>query len=264
DLVCELIKKSQNLVRVVSIVQSEQEQVTQEPLKVESTGQNTDLEVSTESSEHESKEERESFLALTKNFSKNQGNQVVDRKMSKFDQLLDKLNLPVEKIVTREVGLSLDGAKKVMLTKIVRHPGFQSSTKVVVKQIQDLTKLINPPKVNRLSLHLKPERLGEVRLEIKQINNGIKLSFEVENHAVKEIIEKNINQLKGTLKIQNIDASEVEVTVREDRDQNEANKDQQSSRNSRRKNKKSFDMNEELKDESVNSIEENYQVNQYA
>lgn len=258
----DLVKKSQSLIRTVGKVQVEQEASSQELSKLEPAASLDESSLNQENSDSDSNEEQDSLLNLTKNLSKGQKTTKKDETLSRFDQLLNKANIVSEKVVSKEVGLSVDGSKKVLLTKVVRHPGFQSSTKIVVKQIQDLTKLLNPPKVNRLTMALKPERLGEVRLEIKHINDGIKLSFEVENHAVKEIIEKNISQLKDSLKLQNIDASDVEVNVKDDRGESDSAKEEKSSK--KQKNKKSFDMDQELQDSEENSIEQDYQINQYA
>lgn len=260
----ELVKKSQTLVRVVVKAESEYKQNPSETVKVDMVDISESSENSSNTNDQEKSKSEEDFLAFTKNFTKNQNKKSNEKVSSKFDLAMQKASLVTEKVVSKEIGLSIDGSRKITLTKLVRHPGFQSSTKVIVKQIQDMTKLINPPKVNRLTMQLKPERLGEVRLEIKQVNGVIKLSFEVENQAVKEIIEKNIHQLKETLKIQNIDASEVEVNVKEQKEQDASNKEQQSSKNSKRKNQKSFDLEEELKESKEIEIEENYRVNQYA
>ncbi|MCO4783113.1 MAG: flagellar hook-length control protein FliK [Candidatus Cloacimonetes bacterium] len=258
----ELLKKSQSLVRTVNKVQVEQESTSQEIVKAQESGLSNESSLNNENSESESNQDNESILTLSKNLAKGKKSNQSDDGLTKFDQLLTKANLVSEKVVSKEVGLSVDGSKKVMLTKVVRHPGFQSSTKIVVKQIQDLTKLLNPPKVNRLTMALKPERLGEVRLEIKQINDVIKLSFEVENHAVKEIIEKNLSQLKDSMKLQNIDATEVEVNVKDERGESDSAKEEQDSK--KQKNKKAFDMNQELQDSEELSIDDDYQINQYA
>ena len=66
---------------------------------------------------------------------------------------------------------------------------------------------------SEVKLHLQPESLGNVRLQVAMENQQVHLKVIAEYHAVKELIENSISQLKADLQAHGLEIDEVEVFV---------------------------------------------------
>jgi flagellar hook-length control protein FliK len=93
--------------------------------------------------------------------------------------------------------------------------GFATESNLLVKQIMEQARKLNPPKLNTIRIILKPENLGQLRLSVSKETNsdGFRVSFAAETAATKEMIERNINQIRESLKNQGINASSIDVDL---------------------------------------------------
>jgi flagellar hook-length control protein FliK len=90
-----------------------------------------------------------------------------------------------------------------------------SEMKEIVTQIVEQIKINIKVDATSMELMLNPENLGKVNLTINQKNGMMTAQFVVENQAVKEAIESQINILRENLENQGLKVEAVEVTVSE-------------------------------------------------
>lgn len=98
----------------------------------------------------------------------------------------------------------------------LRNPGFVSSTRVMVQQVMDQIQRLAPPEVTKIRMVLRPEALGELRLEVKQNKSGLEVKIETQTQAVKEVLERNLMQLRDSLKTSGLENAEIKISSRED------------------------------------------------
>ncbi|WDP87291.1 MAG: flagellar hook-length control protein FliK [Desulfobacter sp.] len=67
-----------------------------------------------------------------------------------------------------------------------------------------------------LTLQLKPAHLGRLSLTIDNVNNSIKVSIITENHAAKEMLTSNLNELKTALTSAGISLDSFDVNMSSD------------------------------------------------
>jgi len=66
---------------------------------------------------------------------------------------------------------------------------------------------------SEVRLQLKPEHLGQLRLQLVLENGSLNARFIVENHHARQMIENNLNQLKQVLEEQGISCQHAQVDV---------------------------------------------------
>ncbi|MBW7875139.1 MAG: flagellar hook-length control protein FliK [Candidatus Cloacimonetes bacterium] len=98
----------------------------------------------------------------------------------------------------------------------LRNPGFVSSTRVMVQQVMEQIQRLAPPEVTKIRMVLRPEALGELRLEVKQNKTGLEVKIETQTQAVKEVLERNLLQLRDSLKTSGLENAEIKISSRED------------------------------------------------
>lgn len=99
------------------------------------------------------------------------------------------------------------------------HPsknGFETQSpghKDIISQLVDRASMAVKEGKGIVKIHLQPEHLGNVRLEIMAQNNSVRAIFLVENSAVKEAIEANLGQLRESLSGHGLKADKFSVSV---------------------------------------------------
>ena len=69
---------------------------------------------------------------------------------------------------------------------------------------------------NEVQIHLKPEFLGHIRMQIVTENQQVAIKILVELPFVKDMLESNLNQLKADLHAQGLKIDQLEVSVAHD------------------------------------------------
>ena len=69
---------------------------------------------------------------------------------------------------------------------------------------------------NEVQLHLKPDYLGHIRMQIVSEGQQVAIKIVAEFPFVKDMLENNLQQLKASLQSQGLDVDELEVSVAHD------------------------------------------------
>ncbi len=86
-------------------------------------------------------------------------------------------------------------------------------TQDIFGQIAQKAKVITLPGGAEMQIELKPDFLGRLNMIISSENGTVTARFSAESHAVKAIIEANLNSLKDTLNQQGIKVDQLVVDV---------------------------------------------------
>lgn len=89
-----------------------------------------------------------------------------------------------------------------------------------MEQIRFQMKLAVQRGVGEVSIHLKPEYLGQVKIHMLLEASSASTRFLVENQAIKELVLENTESLKESLSDRDIELGELEVFVSEDQEKN--------------------------------------------
>lgn len=90
------------------------------------------------------------------------------------------------------------------------------NTEQLIKQMVEYIKVNIKEDSTEMNLQLKPDHLGNLSLKIVTERGIITAQFVAESQAVKEIIEANFNQLKDVLQEQGLLIENLEVSVKQD------------------------------------------------
>jgi flagellar hook-length control protein FliK len=71
---------------------------------------------------------------------------------------------------------------------------------------------------SQMNIRLKPEILGNVRLQVLTENHQVMIRMNAESHAVKEIVEQNLQYLKSELQQHGLEIHKFDVFVQQDND----------------------------------------------
>ncbi|WP_341877187.1 flagellar hook-length control protein FliK [Defluviitalea saccharophila] len=108
-------------------------------------------------------------------------------------------------------------------------------TEQLIKQMVDHIKVNIKEDSTEMNLQLKPDHLGNLSLKIVTERGIITAQFVAESQAVKEIIEANFNQLKDVLQEQGLLIENLEVSVKQDFQEQQSNfMERNSSKSSKR------------------------------
>jgi len=83
----------------------------------------------------------------------------------------------------------------------------------VITQVFDRIKVVNLKDTSEISFSLRPEELGHVAIKLVMEKGMMTGRIMVENSQVKSLIESSLPQVKEQLKNQNINVSEINVSV---------------------------------------------------
>ena len=87
----------------------------------------------------------------------------------------------------------------------------------VFEQITGKIRLVSKEDFSEIKIQLKPENLGKLLLKIVLNKGEIIAKFTAENNHVKEIIESNFSELKGSLRERGINVHSLSVSVGNER-----------------------------------------------
>ena len=133
----------------------------------------------------------------------------------------------------------------------------------VMNQVILKVRALRPPRVNVLRISLNPGNLGNVKVELKNAKDGLKIHFQAETQAVKEIIDRNLGQLRESFKAQGLEVNKLEVEVRDQSQQESGRgKESQGKQNKNRKNKNESMTSPEAKE--ISEIAGENRINEYA
>jgi flagellar hook-length control protein FliK len=91
----------------------------------------------------------------------------------------------------------------------------------VIRQIVQRMTLRNSGDQSRMTIQLKPEFLGNLKLEITTENQHVAIRMTAESSTVKEIIEHNISVLKSELQHHKLNVDKIDVYVGQDNQSSE-------------------------------------------
>ncbi len=130
----------------------------------------------------------------------------------------------------------------------------------ILEKIKDAVK---PPVKNEITIQLKPEHLGKIKIMLTMENNTLKGKIITEHKDVQQSILNNFNQLESALKEKGINLSNFNVTVDNEKFSDEfGNKNKRYSMSNRKKNIKPFSLfNEEESFEIKENTVFNYSIN---
>jgi len=142
--------------------------------------------------------------------------------------------------------------------------GSSSFQESIMKQVLHQVRALRPPKVNVLRVTLNPRELGKLHVEIKNAQEGLKIRFQAENMAVKEVIDRNVSMLRDSMKAQGLDINKIEVEVREESTSDQGNRRGEKGREekSRKKNKGTAEFS--LEEQTSSNESDEHKINEYA
>ena len=148
-------------------------------------------------------------------------------------------------------GLSTQDAstRKTQAGQMIKKPAFARSQSVILNQVIEASKDLKPPIMNSIKIILKPAHLGELRLEVKQLDDHMRVKLEVDSQTVKEVLDKNSQAIRDSLRQQGLDVDRIEVELRQQKqDQQEQQAEQEAKDSDSKKNKdnKEFSLEDEL------------------
>ena len=139
--------------------------------------------------------------------------------------------------------------RKTQAGQMVRKPAFARSHSVILNQVIEASKGLKPPIMNSIKIILKPAHLGELRLEVKQLDDQLRVKLEADNQTVKEVLDKNSQAIRDSLRQQGLDVDRIEIELRQqkqDQQDQQAEQEAKDSDSNKDKDKKEFSLEDEL------------------
>lgn len=93
----------------------------------------------------------------------------------------------------------------------------------VMSQIVEKASILQFPNSTQTKISLNPKELGTVDIKLTMHDSSVTASILVENHAVKQVVEANLTQLKHALQQQGITVDEMQVSVNQQNRDNSQN-----------------------------------------
>ena len=104
----------------------------------------------------------------------------------------------------------------------------------VIRQIVDNMTLKNAGRQNQMQIRLKPDFLGNVRLQVITENHHVTVRMTADSMAVKDMIEQNVHVLKNELQQHGLEIQKFDVFVGQQNDDNWRQRQQQDMRQQHR------------------------------
>ena len=139
--------------------------------------------------------------------------------------------------------------RKTQAGQMIRKPAFARSHSVILNQVIEASKGLKPPIMNSIKIILKPAHLGELRLEVKQLDDQLRVKLEADSQTVKEVLDKNSQAIRDSLRQQGLDVDRIEVELRQqkqDQQDQQAEQEAKDSNSNKDKDKKEFSLEDEL------------------
>lgn len=93
----------------------------------------------------------------------------------------------------------------------------------IMNQIVEKASILQFPNSTQTKISLNPKELGNVDIKLTMHDSSVTASILVENHAVKQTVEQNLDQLKHALQKQGITVDEMLVSVDQQNNGNSQN-----------------------------------------
>tara|TARA_Y100000589_G_scaffold26_1_gene31 strand:+ start:422 stop:2539 length:2118 start_codon:yes stop_codon:yes gene_type:complete len=159
---------------------------------------------------------------------------------------------PVQKAQAKDPsGLSTQdtSTRKTQAGQMIKKPAFARSQSVILNQVIEASKGLKPPIMNSIKIILKPAHLGELRLEVRQLDDHMRVKLEADSQTVKEVLDKNSQAIRDALRQQGLDVDRIEVELRQqkqDQQEQQAEQEAKDSDSKKNKDKKEFSLEDEL------------------
>jgi len=111
----------------------------------------------------------------------------------------------------------------------------------ILSQIHTKMETLKDDSTTKVTIILKPENLGKISLELINGKDGLTAKMTTENAQVKELLDKNLESLRGSLGTQGVNVNNVSIKVAETQEQSNAsfNFEQQQEQNAQQFSKNS-------------------------
>jgi flagellar hook-length control protein FliK len=203
---------------------------------------------------------REEVLEVLKSKTKPKGSQGSD-----FMSVVDKTQTEDSTTPHLSKKISMGEIAGNSVQKLTKANFGPTQSRMILTQVVDQIKKVNPPRITSIRMTIKPEALGELRFEVRQEKDGLRVLFEADSRGVKEVLDRNISSLREAFKAQGLDLNKIDVEVRDEGsgDRQAQRREEQEGRRRRSRNQKDFSLEDEDEQTQDNELEE-HQINQYA
>lgn len=96
--------------------------------------------------------------------------------------------------------------------------------------VSSMTRMVRGQQT-KLTLSLKPQELGALKIELSTQQSGLEAKFVVESKEVRQMVEASLPELKTMMERQGIQVDSVEVQVRTDADSNDSSQNRLAQQN---------------------------------
>ena len=105
---------------------------------------------------------------------------------------------------------AVESSKSVLPEKLIARGATETK---IINQIVNKLSIRGGGAQNEVQIRLDPPSLGTVRLNITTVGDSVRTMIIAENHAVKQTIENNFNQLRDAMSEQGLKVDSFSVTV---------------------------------------------------
>ncbi|MCL2689754.1 MAG: flagellar hook-length control protein FliK [Chitinispirillia bacterium] len=138
---------------------------------------------------------------------------------------------------TLHINTQANAAKAVEMTEKALSSLSRVDQQAIIEQITEKLQLAVRSGVHEMRITLRPQELGEVRMNIRVEGDQVTARMLVESEQVKAIVEKHFQQLKDALEQQNLQAAKLSVDVGTDADRKQLWQEMTAMANQKRSNK---------------------------
>jgi flagellar hook-length control protein FliK len=82
-----------------------------------------------------------------------------------------------------------------------------------VELVRELSKFISKQENGTLSINIKPEHLGLLKITLDNIDNVVKARIEVENEQAKQLLERNLEKLHQELSENGVKLNSLNISL---------------------------------------------------
>ena len=129
-----------------------------------------------------------------------------------------------------------NAAKTIEAAEKALSPLSRVDQQAIIEQISEKLQIAVRNGVHEMRITLRPQELGEVRMNIRVEGDQVTARMLVESEQVKAIVEKHFQQLKDALEQQNLHAAKLSVDVGSDTDRQQMWREMSAASNLKRPN----------------------------
>jgi len=138
---------------------------------------------------------------------------------------------------TLQINTQANAAKAIEAAEKALSSLSRVDQQAIIEQITEKLQTAVRNGVHEMRITLRPQELGEVRMNIRVEGDQVTARMMVESEQVKAVVEKHFQQLKDALEQQNLHAAKLSVDVGTDADRRQLWQEMASMANQRRSNK---------------------------